>query len=156
MKLARVRHRIMASLIDLVIMTLLLSLIFLWKLPFIISMFKVNEHVVSTKFIVDMFRWGIIFSVILIIYYTIIPLLLNGQTIGKKIFKLKITGECKEKIDFKTLFYREVISGIFISFASLGITALASVITMLLREDKKSIADIFAKTTVVDLYESEE
>lgn len=156
MKLAKVRHRLMASMLDLAVMIVLLGLIVLWKLPFIISMFNASEHVVSTKFILDMFRWGIIFSIILIFYYTIIPLLLNGQTIGKKIFKLKVTCQNGQKVDFKTMFYREVISGIFVNFASLGITAVASLITMLLREDKKSIGDIFAKTRVVDLYESGE
>jgi hypothetical protein len=44
----------------------------------------------------------------------------------------------------------------FINFASLGITAIVSIIIMTLREDKRDLADIIAKTKVIDLYESEE
>ena len=61
-----------------------------------------------------------------------------------------------KKLDYKTMFYREGIGRIFINFASLGITVIASTIIMALREDNKDLADILAKTKVVDLYESEE
>ena len=86
----------------------------------------------------------------------IIQYLLKGQTIGKKVFKLQIVREDNEKLDSKTLFYREGVGRILIIFASLGMTSLVSVIIMALREDKKGLADILAKTKVIDLYESEE
>lgn len=156
MKLAKVRHRIMASLVDFLIVTGILLVLCLFKLPFLISMFNSAEHVVSTKFIVDMFRWGVLFAIILLVYYAIVPLLLNGQTIGKRIFKLQILKENGEKVGYKTMFYRECIGRIFINFASLGMTVIASIIIMSLREDKKDLKDMLAKTKVVDLYESEE
>ena len=89
-------------------------------------------------------------------YYIIVPLFSKGQTIGKKVFKLQIVREDNEKLDSKTLFYREGVGRILIIFASLGMTSLVSVIIMALREDKKGLADILAKTKVIDLYESEE
>lgn len=156
MKLAKVRHRVMAALLDLAIVSGLLIVASLFKLPVLISMFKSPEHVVTTKFIIDMFRWGILFAVIFIIYYAIIPIYFNGQTIGKKVFKLQILKENGEKIDYQTMFFREGLGRIFINFASLGITAIVSVIIMGLREDKKGLADIMSKTKVIDLYESEE
>ena len=155
MKLAKVRHRIMASLLDLLISFSFLLIITIFKLPFTLSMFLNSEYVVTTKFIIDVFRWGILMCVLFLIYYVVVPLLLKGQTIGKKVFKLKIVKENGENVDSMTMFCRDGVGSIFIHFASLGITAIASVIIMNLREDKKSLGDILAKTKVVDLYESE-
>ena len=66
MKLAKVRHRVMAALLDLAIVTGLLVTLLLFKLPFLISMFRSSEHIVTTKFIVDMFRWGVLFAIIFV------------------------------------------------------------------------------------------
>ena len=156
MKLAKVRHRIMASLLDLAIVGSFVLVVTLFKLPFTISMVLNEEHVVTTKFIIDVFRWGILLCMIFLIYYTVVPVILKGQTIGKKVFKLKIVKENDENVDPITMFYRDGVGSIFIHFASLGITAIVSIIVMSLREDKKTLGDILAKTKVIDLYESEE
>lgn len=156
MKLAKVRHRVMAALLDFIIVGTFLAIISVGKIPFLVSMINGGEHVVTTKFVVDTFRYGILYSFFLILYYIIVPLFSKGQTIGKKVFKLQIVREDNEKLDSKTLFYREGIGRILIIFASLGMTSLVSVIIMALREDKKGLADILAKTKVIDLYESEE
>ena len=147
MKLAKVRHRIMATLLDLGIIIGFFILIALTKLPFIISMFKSKEHLVTTKLIVDVFRWGIILGVLLLVYYIVVPLLLNGQTVGKKVFKLQIVKEDGSELDYKTMFYREGIGRILINFASLGITAFASIVIMALREVVKVGDDVLRKTS---------
>lgn len=156
MKLAKVRHRIMSALLDFSIVVGLLMVIIIGKLPIIISIFSNTDHVVSTKFIVDIFRYGIIFAVIMLIYYIVLPLLFNGQTFGKKVFKLRVVRENGEELDYKTMFYREGIGRILVNIASLGVSVVVSTIIMILREDKKDLADIMAKTKVIDLYESEE
>ena len=157
MKLAKVRHRVMASLLDFGVMAAFLAIIALVKLPFTVSLFLSGEPVdITTKLIIDVFRWGVLFSVILFIYYIMIPLLMHGQTFGKKIFKLKIVKESNDNVNLITMFYRDGIGRIFINMASLGITAIVSVIIMILREDNKRLGDILAKTKVIDLYESEE
>jgi len=157
MKLAKVRHRVMASLLDFVIIAGLLGVVILGKLPIIISIFgQKGSATVTAKFVIDLFRYGIIYCIILLAYYVAVPLIFNGQTIGKKVFKLQIVKENGSKVDGRTMFYRECAGRIFINFASLGITSIVSVIIMILREDKKDLADILAKTKVIDLYESEE
>ena len=156
MKLAKVRHRVMAALLDFAIVVGVLAVMTVGKIPFLVSMINRYEHVVTTKFIVDTFRYGIIYSFFLILYYIIVPIFFNGQTIGKKVFKLKVVADNNGKLSAGTMFYREGIGRILIIFASLGITSLVSVIIMILREDKKGLADIIAKTSVIDLYESEE
>lgn len=156
MKLATVRHRIMSSLLDFGIVAGIFIVLTIGKLPFIISMLTTSEHLVTTKFIIDVFRYAVIFTIIMLIYYIVIPLFFNGQTIGKKIFKLKIIRENEQKLDYRTMFYREGIGRIFLNFASLGVTIIVSTIIMAIREDKKDLKDILAKTKVIDLYESEE
>lgn len=156
MKLARVRHRIMASLLDFSIVFGLLILLSLIKLPFLISMLNSSEHVVSTKLLIDLFRWGVLFAIIFVVYYAGIPIFLKGQTIGKKIFKLRVVKEDGSPVGYRTMFYRECIGRIFINFASLGLTIIASIVIMILREDKKDLKDVMARTKVIDLYESEE
>ena len=156
MKLAKVRHRIMAAMLDFGIVLGLLGIITVGKLPIIINIFSQENYTVTAKFIVDIFRYGIIFSIILLIYYVVIPLFFNGQTFGKKVFKLQIQKENGEKIDSRTMFYREGIGRVFLNFASLGVTVIVSTIIMIFREDKKDLIDVLAKTKVVDLYESEE
>lgn len=156
MKLAKVRHRVMSSLLDFGIILSVFVVLTIGKLPFIISMITTSEHLVTTKFIVDVFRYAVIFTIIMLIYYIVIPFFFNGQTIGKKIFKLKILREDEGKLDYRTMFYREGIGRIFLNFASLGITIIVSTIIMIIREDNKDLADILAKTKVIDLYESEE
>ena len=74
MKLAKVRHRVMAALLDFVIVCAVLAIMTVGKIPFLVSMINNEEHVVTTKFIVDTFRYGIIYSFFLLIYYVIIPL----------------------------------------------------------------------------------
>lgn len=156
MKLAKVRHRVMASLLDFAIASSFVIIITLFKLPFTISMVLNEENIVTTKFIIDVFRWGILLCMMFLIYYTVVPWLLKGQTIGKKVFKLKIVKENDEDVDLVTMFYRDGVGSIFIHFASLGLTVIVSIIVMSLREDKKGLGDILAKTKVIDLYESEE
>ena len=156
MKLARVRHRVMASLVDLAVVASFIALITIFKLPVIISGFISADHGLTLKFIVDIFRWGIITAILMLIYYVVVPVLSNGQTLGKKVFKLKMVKEDGSKVDYRTLFYREGIGRVFINFASLGVTVIASILIMMIREDKKDLADILAKTKVIDLYESEE
>lgn len=156
MKIAKVRHRIMASLLDFIIVAGISFLFVLVKLPFLISFLQSYEHVVTTKFIVDIFRWGIIFTAFFLAYYSVVPTFLKGQTIGKKVFKLKIVKEDGSDVDYKTMLYREGIGRIFINVASLGMTLIADIVIMNLRKDNKNIKDILAKTKVIDLYEMEE
>lgn len=44
-----------------------------------------------------------------LIYYVLIPFWNNGQTVGKKIFELKIVNQDESEIDFKTLVVRQVL-----------------------------------------------
>ena len=58
-----------------------------------------------------------------------------------------------EDVDYKTLFFREAICRILVRTVSLGISSVISYVVMFIRDDNKSIADIFAKTKVIDIKE---
>jgi uncharacterized RDD family membrane protein YckC len=83
----------------------------------------------------------------------IIPMLLKGQTIGKWLFKIKVVMENGDDVDYKDLFFREAICRILVRTISAGISSIVSLLIILIRDDRKSLADVFAKTKVIDIKE---
>ncbi len=155
MKLAKARHRVMAVIVDFLIVLLLSLLFYVNKIPFIIAAIRNPNINVDVKVIFDSFRSGAVLIIVLIFYFVAIPFYLKGQTIGKRIFKLKIVNEDGSDVGVKELFFREIIGKLFIDFLSLGLSIISSFIIMCLRDDKKSLADIIAKTKVIDIYREE-
>ena len=84
-------------------------------------------------------------------YFTLIPYLLDGQTIGKKLFRIKVVMVDGSKITFACLFIREILGKLLLNFINIFLANLASYVLMVYREDKRAIGDIFAKTMVVDI-----
>ncbi len=108
-----------------------------------------------------------------IAYYVVFQTLYNGQTLGKKIFRLRVVdSDNKEKIGFVRMFCREVFTmSIFSSMCNLiflfvfkkdvylvsymgvflceGIFIILSMLFVLYRKDKRGLHDILAKTCVV-------
>jgi uncharacterized RDD family membrane protein YckC len=145
----------MAVIVDFLIVLLLSLLFYVNKIPFIIAAIRNPNINVDVKVIFDSFRSGAVLIIVLIFYFVAIPFYLKGQTIGKRIFKLKIVNEDGSDVGVKELFFREIIGKLFIDFLSLGLSIISSFIIMCLRDDKKSLADIIAKTKVIDIYREE-
>ena len=68
-----------------------------------------------------------------------------------KFFRIQILNEKGEKASLKRLFIREIFGKLFLNFASLFIGNIVSLILIVNRKDRKSIADILAATIVVDV-----
>lgn len=152
MKLAKIRHRLIATILDnLIIMTfMLIVLIGTWsEFLYAIS----NDLAITTSMIIKLVRAGMFYSLFLLFYYMVIPIFISGQTIGKWIFKIKVVCEDGEDVDYKVLFFREAICRILIRTISVGVSSVVSILVMIIRDDKKSLADIFAKTKVIDIKE---
>ena len=150
MKLARIRHRVMATIMDNLIIfgVMLVLLMNVW--PFMIySIF--TDVAVSAGMVIKILKAGMIYAIFLLSYYMIIPIFLPGQTLGKKIFRIKVVNEDGSNIDYRVLFFREAICRILVRTISFGFSSVASFIIMLIRDDKKSFADVFANTKVIDI-----
>ena len=150
MQLAKIRHRVMATILDnLIIFGFMLTvLIGVW--PNLIYAL-VSGYSISAYMIIKILRIGMFYALFLLSYYMLIPMFFKGQTIGKKLFKIKVVDEYGEDVDYKVLFFREAICRILVRTISLGISIFVSFIIMIVREDRKSLADVFSKTKVIDI-----
>lgn len=152
MKLAKVRHRVIASIVDNSIIFGIMAIFLLGVWPnFIYALSK--DIVVDSFMIIKLLRSGMVYALFLLFYYMVIPMFFKGQTLGKKIFKIKIVTEDEKDVDYKVLFFREAICRILVRTMSLGMSSVISYFIMLIRNDKKSLADVFAKTKVIDIKE---
>lgn len=82
-----------------------------------------------------------------LIYYVAVPVLWSGYTMGKRLFVIRIIRDDGEKLTFKDTFIREFFAALIYG-ASLGLVAIISIFMVIIREDKKAIHDIIAKTSV--------
>lgn len=119
------------------------------------------------------FLINIINCVIIILYFVVLPLYKNGQTLGKKLFKIKVVREDNEDLNANELILRNVIvNGLlntFIAFclvfllsefeyftivSILGfaqtILIIVSALMIIFRKDKKGLQDIITKTHVIN------
>ena len=185
--------RFLAYLIDIIIVGIvmgIISAIFTTKNATVLSnqFLELNEQVINTKLdfsiyysrVADItlsldrenFMINIINCVIIILYFVVLPLYKNGQTLGKKIFKIKIVREDKEDLTANELIIRNiVVNGLLNTFLAFCLVFLLSgfeyfTITSILgfiqfvlvvvsscmiifRKDKKGLHYIITKTKVV-------
>lgn len=185
--------RFLAYLIDIILVGTIMgiiSAIFTTKNATVLSnqFLELNEQVINTKLdfgiyysrVADItlsldrenFMINIINCVIIILYFVVLPLYKNGQTLGKKIFKIKIVREDKEDLTANELIIRNiVVNGLLNTFLAfclvfllsgfeyftitsiLGfiqfILVVVSACMIIFRKDKKGLHDIITKTKVV-------
>lgn len=150
MKLAKIRHRIMATILDNIIIFAFIFVCLLGIWIDLIGLF-VGDRIIDIDMVISLIGTGMLYSLFLLFYYMVVPIFLNGQTIGKWVFKIKVICDDDREIDYKVLFFREAICRILVRTLSIGLSSIVSFIIMLLRDDKKSLADVFAKTKVIDI-----
>ena len=155
MKLAKTKHRLAAYIIDFIVTGLITAIV---CLLFSINIYEIIIDVIagfsihlSLSDIIALYRSIFISTLLVCTYFTLVPFLFNGQTLGKKIFRIKVVNEKGEKASLKRLFIREIFGKFLLNFVSFFFGHLISFILLESRNDKKSIADILAATIVVDV-----
>lgn len=186
--------RIIAFVIDIVIVSLVVSLINLlpldpYKDKYKDAYEKYNEvvqkstedekndykdEIIELNYEVYKYRtYSSMFSATaLILYFGVLPLVMNGQTLGKKIMKLRVVSNNEKKLNFwKYLIRIVVLNNIWLSLINVGavyvisgvkfyyvtyvISMLSSLIYMLnlimvmFRKDNRGLHDIVAGTKVI-------
>ena len=108
-------------------------------------------------------------------YFTILPYFWNGQTIGKRVMKIKVMSEEDEKVTIVNYLIRNLINGLghvilillflyllpnkmyfavqlILSFIQI-ILVMTSIYMILYRKDKRGLHDVFSGTKVVSTLE---
>ena len=183
--------RIIAFVIDVVIISLVVSLINL--LPIDPYQEKYNEvvkkssedgshdykdEIIELNYEVYKYRTysSIISATALILYFGVVPVVMNGQTIGKKIMKLRVVSINDNKLNFwKYLIRIVILNNIWLSLINVGavyivsgvkfyyvtyvISMLSSLIYMLnlimvmFRKDNRGLHDMVVGTKVIQVNE---
>ena len=156
MKLAKTIHRAAAYLVDFIvtgIITLIVCLLCSFDVYRVLvdSVFKNKDTLLSISEMFNFYKAIFISTLLICAYFTLVPFLFNGQTLGKMFFRIKVVNEKGEKASLKRLFIREIFGKFLLNFVSFFFGHLISFILLQSRTDKKSIADILAATIVVDV-----
>lgn len=151
MKTPKISHRIFSAIFDFFIM---LALILIAMIPSVVSL--INTFVNNTTInVVSLYLStsisGALALVLIILYSIVVPVLLHGQTLGKKYFNLSIVKVNGQNIDFKSMFIREL-TRLFAILASFGLVLIVDFITLVTSRGQTTFYDILASTNVVDVF----
>ena len=154
MKLARVRHRVVSSVIDQIIILAATMILFIAVWPGVIVSIVTKEPI-TMWMVLRFIRVAMVYTFMILFYYMVVPIYMKGQTLSKKFLKIKVVNDDGSDVDYKVLFFREAICRILLRCLSFGLSDLVSFIIMFIREDRKNLSDVFAKTKVIDLKEDD-
>ncbi len=91
--------------------------------------------------------YGLLSTLIVLLYFTISTYLTKGQTIGKMVFGLKVVKLNGEDLDFVTVFIREFVGRYIHTYGVLVLLYLITAFT----DKKQNLSDLFADTSVIVL-----
>ena len=188
---AKLSKRVVAYLIDMVLLLILFGIMSYFFQSEIDNQIKINNtNYVNGIITFDTFidnanklymesdKQKIVFYLINIVYiigyFVILPLYINGSTLGKKVMGIKVEASYNQKLTFKSLFIRNlVINGLLylivvvltlyllppniyfplisvVSFIQITLVII-SIFMVLYRQDKRGIHDLLAHTKVVTI-----
>lgn len=152
LKPAKFRHRIAAYLVDLLVVFIMVGIILSTSAINIITLIQnpFSQIRINIYLLLQFFMLSLIISLVLFSYYSLIPYRLNGQTIGKRMFRIRTVNVDGTSMSFMTIFVREIIGRLFINFSTLGLAIPVSILVALYRKDHRTIHDVLANTIVID------
>jgi uncharacterized RDD family membrane protein YckC len=99
---------------------------------------------------IDAFVSGSFVIIFIIVYFMVLPVNWNGQTIGRRFFKIHVVRRDGKPIDFQTIFVREVFGRLLVGIISLGASIVAEFFVLLASDRHQTFHDTLASTQVVD------
>ena len=150
-------RRLLAWLVDAIIIGVVIVVVLLCtSLTAIFNLIKEGTSLTLTLYsLIELVQVGLVIEIIFILYYISIPVRNHGQTIGKKMLKIRVVKDDGKDADFSTLFMRQAIAEQLLGALTFGATFIVNALVALFRKDKKSISDVFANTKVVFVEEEE-
>lgn len=150
-RLAKARHRILAYLFDWVVVFTFCIIVMLLPIVSLFDALNGTSNQDLVYLVISTLLYGGLCFIFIVFYFLVVPLFVKGQTLGKKIFRIKMVKLDGSDVDFLTLFTRELCGKVFIDFASFGFTIISRFITVALHENHSTFHDVLASTKVIDL-----
>jgi uncharacterized RDD family membrane protein YckC len=149
---ALLKKRFVDYFLDLGILFLVLLAFLSFGIPEIFIVFggKTNKLTYDVITFISLVRWIVLGVIIVVVYYSFVPALTRGQTIGSRLVGIRVVKEDGSEGNFTVYFLREIIGRILFDFTSLGVSIIVSAI-LLLGKKRKTIYDTLAKTKVVEI-----
>jgi len=150
---AKPSRRILSVLFDSFLMSLVAGIILI---PAILAFVDVTNHNNPDHFrVLALFISSIVSGALIIciniLYFVCLPVIWEGQTIGKRLFKIRIIDiNTNEGPNAKTMILRETFR-IVIFVVTLGLSAIASSLTLILSENHTTFHEQLSSTRVVNV-----
>ena len=150
-KVAKIRYRILATIVDLIVNAIAVALIlFVTSSWSILTLFLGNTSIINAPILIKLLEVGMLIATYFVIYFAVVPLYTKGQTLGYFVFKIRTIQNDGTNVTFMSLFVRSMLGQVALAILTLGAGVIVSFILMLYRSDNCGIHDILAKTIVVD------
>lgn len=148
---ARPIHRVCAGIFDF-LLAVSSALILLIPAIIIAVYYATNRLPIdSVLLLVLAFLGGSLAIIAIIIYLILVPFLWNGQTIGMRLFGIKIVSNDGSKLTLQSICLRELLRIIFVLF-TLGVSLIVDLFIISLGRLKLSYYDVVAMTAVIDVF----
>ena len=150
MNRAKSYHRIFANIFDLVVIVAIALLLTFRSLISLITALINPTSLDSLALYLSAFGSGALAFMAVIAYFIVLPIFWNGQTLGKRFFKIRIIKNDGSNIDFKTIFLREMIR-VLLFILTFGVSAFADTMVLLFSKQRIGFYDYVAATQVIDI-----
>ena len=150
MNRAKSYHRIFANIFDLVVIVAIALLLTFRSLISLITALINPTSLDSLALFLSAFGSGALAFMAVIAYFIVLPIFWNGQTLGKRFFKIRIIKNDGSDIDFKTIFLREMIR-VLLFILTFGVSAFADTMVLLFSKQRIGFYDYVAATQVIDI-----
>ncbi|HOC81042.1 MAG: RDD family protein [Bacilli bacterium] len=150
MNRAKSYHRIFANIFDLVVIVAIALLLTFRSLISLITAIINPTSIDSLALYLSAFGSGALAFMAVIAYFIVLPIFWNGQTLGKRFFKIRIIKNNGSDIDFKTIFLREMIR-VLLFILTFGVSAFADTMVLLFSKQRVGFYDYVAATQVIDI-----